>query len=119
MKKYGCRGSAPDCEGTGKKPTPKPVHIESRMAEVSAEAAGVVGSGRKPRLLPPQLGCWIAAPLVPHPVQRAHCQQPVARYVGAPADHGDGARERRFAQALVTVHPNPRRQRAADRQVSP
>ena len=35
--------------------------------------------------------------------------QPIARYFCAPADDGDGARQRRFVLAAVTVHPNPRR----------
>jgi hypothetical protein len=32
------------------------------------------GNGRKPMLFPPQPGCWIVAPLLPQPVQRAHCR---------------------------------------------
>jgi hypothetical protein len=31
-------------------------------------------NGRRPPSLPPQLGCWIVAPLLPHELQRARCR---------------------------------------------
>jgi len=39
-----------------------------------AQSAYHTGNGKKPTSLPPQPGCWIVAPFLPHALQRARCR---------------------------------------------
>jgi DnaJ-class molecular chaperone len=61
-------GKCPDCEGTGKKPTPKPMHIKSRMAEVRRKRLGWPETAESRDCCRPSLDAES-----PHPDGRRQC----------------------------------------------
>jgi hypothetical protein len=55
------------------RPAQRAGRVDSPSNVQVRESGYETGNGRKPTSLPPQPGCWIVAPLLPHELQRARC----------------------------------------------